>query len=85
MGSQNPSTDSLKDDLAKLIIHPFSPSVGQRLVERGLPKEAVILVIRRDEHHLIRHGNKVLQPKDMLLMVADTTMEGEIFSNMSTQ
>lgn len=63
--------DSIKAGLAEITISPMSAAVGKQLVELGLPKQAVIMMIGRNKHAFIPTGRSILHAHDTLLVFAD--------------
>jgi cell volume regulation protein A len=66
--------DSIKAGLAEITISPMSLAVGKQIVELGLPKEVVIMMIGRNKHAFIPTGRSILQAHDTLLVFADKDM-----------
>lgn len=63
--------DRLKSELAELIVLPDAPAVGRQVLELGLPKGALIVLIGREGEHIVPDGNTVLESCDRLLLLAD--------------
>jgi|GEM_PF-10343 len=62
-------TDALKGEM-----HEFEVTgkrVGKRLTELGLPKGALVLLIRRAARYIVPHGNTVLEAGDALMILAE--------------
>jgi cell volume regulation protein A len=68
------SPDNIKTGLAEITIPPTSTAVGKQIVELGLPKEVVVMMIGRDQHAFIPTGRSILQANDTLLVFADKGM-----------
>ncbi|WP_447980036.1 potassium/proton antiporter [Candidatus Nitrospira bockiana] len=68
------SPDSIRTGLAEITIPPTSKAVGKQIVELGLPKQVVVMMIGRNKHAFIPTGRSVLQPDDKLLVFADKEM-----------
>lgn len=68
--------ESIRTGLAEITISPMSKAAGKQLVELGLPKQVVVMMIARDKHALIPTGHSVLQPYDKLLVFADKEVDG---------
>jgi cell volume regulation protein A len=66
--------ESIKAGLAELTISPLSAAVGKKIVELGLPKQVVIMMIGRNKHAFIPTGRSVLHAHDTLLVFADHEM-----------
>ncbi|MBI4514001.1 MAG: potassium/proton antiporter [Gemmatimonadetes bacterium] len=58
-------------DLLELVVPVHSPIVGKQIVELGLPKGALIVVISRGDEWIIPTGSTVLEAGDALLLLAD--------------
>ena len=52
--------------------------VGKPLKTLALPRESVIATIRRDPQIIIPHGDTVLQPGDVIVVVADAAASAEM-------
>ena len=76
------SPDSIRTGLAEITISPTSKAVGKQIVELGLPKQVVIMMIARDKHAFIPTGRSVIHPNDKLLVFADNEMLGETMKIM---
>jgi cell volume regulation protein A len=71
------SRDSIRSGLAEITIPPTSKAVGKQIVELGLPKHVVIMMIARDKHAFIPTGRSLIHPSDKVLVFADNEMLGE--------
>ena len=71
------SPDGIRSGLAEITISPTSKAVGKQIVELGLPKEVVIMMIARNKHAFIPTGRSFLEPYDELLLFADSDMLAE--------
>ena len=68
------NTGTMDGDTKEFEILPGSPLVGVRLSEAGLPKGALVLLIRRGKKHLVPHGNTTIEANDGLLILAETSI-----------
>jgi cell volume regulation protein A len=68
------SSDSIRTGLTEVTISPSSKAVGKQIVELGLPKQVVIMMIARNNHAFIPTGRSLLQAQDKLLLFADKEM-----------
>jgi len=64
--------DDFKSELVELDILENSPSVGKAVVQLKLPKAASIVMIHRDGKYLSANGETVIEPRDHLLVLADS-------------
>ena len=64
-------SDCLKGELLELVVPSGSTAVGRQVLELGLPKGALIVLIGRGNEHIVPAGNTVLAPGDHLLILAD--------------
>lgn len=71
------SPDGIRTGLAEISIPPTSKAVGKQIVELGLPKHVVIMMIARDKHAFIPTGRSFIHPNDKVLVFADNEMLGE--------
>lgn len=58
-------------DLHELRVQEGSVAAGRRVVDLGLPPGALIVLVTRDEEHLLPQGSTVLEAGDVLLLLAD--------------
>ncbi len=65
-------SDDFKSELIELDISESSPSKGKAVVELGLPKTALIVMIYRQGKYLTASGDTVIEAGDHLLIMADT-------------
>lgn len=64
-------SDCLKGELLELVVPSGSTAVGRQVLELGLPKGALIVLIGRGNEHIVPAGNTVLAPGYHLLILAD--------------
>lgn len=67
-------SDRLEGDLLEIVVPAGSAAVGRQVVELGLPKGALIVLIGRADEHIVPDGNTILAPGDHLLILADQTV-----------
>ncbi len=65
------STNGIQGDLVEIELPLVSPAAGRRLVELGLPKGALLVLIGRDDGFLVPSGNTQLKAGDTLYLLAD--------------
>ncbi|MCU0502583.1 MAG: potassium/proton antiporter [Anaerolineae bacterium] len=63
--------DWLKGDLLEMVVPAGSAAVGRQVLELGLPRGALIVLIGRGSEHIVPDGNTLLEPGDHLLILAD--------------
>ena len=68
------SPDSIKAGLAEITIPSTSAAVGKQIVELGLPKEVVVMMIGRNQQGFIPTGRSTLQANDTLLVFAEKSL-----------
>ncbi|HZX75050.1 MAG TPA: potassium/proton antiporter, partial [Cyclobacteriaceae bacterium] len=66
--------DNSKSELVELDIPTNSPSTNKTIMQLGLPKTALIVLIHRDGKYLTANGDTILQGGDHLLIMADTKL-----------
>jgi cell volume regulation protein A len=71
---------SMNSHLVEVPIPSSSPILGRSIVEIGLPKGALIVLIHREGDSIVPNGGTVLQPEDRLLVLAD----GESIAQVET-
>ncbi len=65
------TANDLKGELLELVVPSGSAAVGRQIVDLGLPRGALIVLIGRGSEHLVPDGNTVLEAGDHLLILAD--------------
>lgn len=63
--------DNSKSELIELDVPADSQAVGKAIVELSLPRNALIVLIHRDEKYITANGDTTIQPEDHLLVMAD--------------
>jgi cell volume regulation protein A len=61
----------IKSELIEVPIPPDSPAVGRQIVELGLPRGALVVLIGRSNDFFVPRGGTVLEAGDVLLLLAD--------------
>jgi len=64
--------DDLKSELVELDIPTNSPVIGKAVVQIGLPKTALIVLVHRNGKYIPPSGETIIEPNDHLLVMADT-------------
>ncbi|MCK9306141.1 MAG: potassium/proton antiporter [Methanoculleus sp.] len=62
----DPDTPS---ELLELVIPPDAPSVGKQVVDLGLPKGALIILMQKGEERFVPGGSTVIEAGDTLLLL----------------
>jgi len=65
--------DNFNSELVELDIPPGSTAIGKAVMQLGLPKTALIVLIHRDKKYITASGDTEIMPSDHLLVMADTT------------
>jgi cell volume regulation protein A len=63
--------DNFKSELIELDIPATSSSVGKAVMNLGLPKKALIVLIHREGKYITASGDTEIMPQDHLLVMAD--------------
>jgi potassium/hydrogen antiporter len=64
--------ENFNSELMELDISEASYAVGKPVMELNLPKSALIVLIHRDGKYITANGATTIQPKDHLLIMADS-------------
>ncbi len=64
-------TQGFRSDLMELPIPPDSASVGRPIVELGLPKGTLVVLIGRGDEFMIPSGSTLIERGDSMLVLAD--------------
>jgi cell volume regulation protein A len=65
------STGKSRNDLVEVPVHEASPVVGRQIVELGLPRSALIVLLSRDDDFIVPRGGTVLQAGDVMLVLGE--------------
>ncbi len=71
-------TKNLKNNLIEIPVPRGSQVVGQSLVELGLPKDLLIVLIQRGNDILVPRGGTQIQEQDTLLVLTESESKDEI-------
>lgn len=63
--------DRCGGELSELRLEEGSPAVGRRIVDLGLPSDALVVLIKRDGEFIIPRGSVALEAGDHVLIAAD--------------
>lgn len=55
-------------ELLEVEVKPASPAVGKQVVELGLPRTALLVLLRRGEESYIPRGSTVIEPGDVMVI-----------------
>lgn len=65
-------------ELRQLRIESGSPAIGEQIVDLDLPRDALIVLVSRDQQHLVPQGSTTLEARDRLMVLCDHDRFGEI-------
>lgn len=65
------NTGTMSGDMREFEILPGSPLIGKKLSQLGLPKGALVLLIRRESDFVVPHGNTIVHESDGLMVLAE--------------
>jgi cell volume regulation protein A len=65
-------SEDVKSELVEIDLPESSPALGKQIVELDFPRPALIVMIKRDKQYITPNGATVLEPKDKLLVLADS-------------
>lgn len=68
----------IKSGLVEITIPQDSPAVGRRIVELKLPREALIVLIGREDQLVLPNGGTVIEAVDTLLVMADKRTRAKV-------
>jgi len=63
--------EDIKSELVELDIPHNSPIAGKAVVQIGMPKGALIVLIHRNQKYISANGDTVIEANDHLLVMAD--------------
>lgn len=64
-------SEGVPGKIHELFVPHDSPVIGKQIVELMLPKNVLVVYIRRDENYLVPHGSSVIESGDWLHLLAD--------------
>src|SRR5574338_577525 len=67
-----------ENDLFDFYIAENSSVVGKTVVEIGLPKESLIVLINRNEQYVVPRGGTIIEQGDIILVLTNKKIIGEI-------
>ncbi len=67
-----------RSELVEFIVSPGSEAAGKQVVELGLPKSALAVLLARGDDYITPRGSTVVQPGDLLLILADRGEVGAV-------
>ncbi len=70
--------------LFDLFVQPGAPAVGQKIVELGLPKEVLIVLIERKGQYVIPSGSTKIAEDDLVILLVDKNGIAEAASFFKT-
>lgn len=65
-------SENIKSELIEIDLPDDSPVIGKQIVDLDFPRQALIVMIQRNKQYLTPNGSTVLEPKDRLLVLADS-------------
>ncbi len=68
----------LKSDLVEVDVPVNSTAVGKTIIELKLPKEVLVVLIKREESVIVPKGGTYLESGDTMLVLADSEMLNEV-------
>lgn len=77
-------TGKSKNDMIEIPVPQDSPIVGKQIVDIGLPKGVLIVLINREDEFIVPRGNTVLESDDTLLVLADKDDVNELCDLVKT-
>ncbi len=74
--------EDIKSELVELDIPTNSPVVGRAVVQIGMPKGSIIVLIHRNDKYITANGETVIEANDHLLVMADNkAVVEEVYTN----
>ncbi|XWN35636.1 MAG: potassium/proton antiporter [Roseivirga sp.] len=70
-------SEDVKSELLEIVVPKSSMAAGKPIVELGLPKESLIVLISRNENYLTPRGSTVIEAGDKLMVMADHKQAAE--------
>jgi potassium/hydrogen antiporter len=74
------STQGIRGELVEFELPKGSPASGKRLVDVGLPRGALLVLVGRDNRFFVPSGNTVLEEGDTVYLLSDETSLSQVKS-----
>ncbi len=78
------NTGTINGETEEFEILPGAPYIGKKIAELGLPKGALVLLIRRGREFVVPHGNTVLKEHDGLMILAEPAILSATEAHLAT-
>jgi len=66
--------------LAEIEVPRGSPAIGRTIMELGLPRGALVVVLERDDERIVPSGATVIEAEDKLLILANESTRNDVLS-----
>jgi cell volume regulation protein A len=76
---------SASSQLVELTVAPGSPACGRAIMELGLPRGALVVLINRDDDSLVPGGTTILEPGDRVLLLAERSALDDVRRVLSNE
>ncbi|MCG8340641.1 MAG: potassium/proton antiporter [Cytophagales bacterium] len=68
-------SEDVKSELLELVVPKGAEAAGKQIVQLGLPKNALIVLVERDKRYLTPRGDTVIEEGDKLMVMTDDKNE----------
>ena len=68
---RRPDTVFARDGLHEIIVQTNADGAGKRIVELNVPRDALFVLVSRENEHELPHGSTVLQAGDTALLLGN--------------
>ncbi len=69
---------AISKDLVEMTLPGTARAAGRQIVDLGLPKGVLIVLLSREDDAIVPQGGTVLEPGDRLLVLVDTDTAGDV-------
>lgn len=69
---------AISKDLVEMVLPGTARAAGRQVVDLGLPRGVLIVLVTRDEDAIVPQGGTVLEPGDRLLILVDSSTEAGV-------
>lgn len=76
---------SASSQLVELTVAPGSPACGRAIMELGLPRGALVVLINRSDDSLVPGGTTILEPGDRVLLLAERSALDDVRRVLSNE
>ncbi|MBP7120862.1 MAG: potassium/proton antiporter [Methanolinea sp.] len=74
----------IRSELIEIVVPPDARVIGKQIVDLGLPKGALIILVEKDSNRFVPCGSTVLEEGDALHILANTSLSDQVRATFSS-